>query len=92
MIRCRNRRVRSSTGSRATAWPGDQSWSSKSPPARGAGLGRALVTAGRDLVRAGEPVYVQVAPGNVPSLRAVLAAGGFTPVGGEILFARQSRR
>jgi hypothetical protein len=31
---------------------------------------------------------VQVAPGNVPSLRAVLAAGGFAPIGGEILFAR----
>jgi GNAT superfamily N-acetyltransferase len=59
------------------------------PGARGAGLGRALVTAGRALVPAGEPVYVQVAPGNVPSLRAVLAAGGFTPIGGEILFARR---
>jgi GNAT superfamily N-acetyltransferase len=58
------------------------------PEARGRGLGRALVTAGRGLVPAGEPVYVQVAPGNVPSLRAVLAAGGFTPIGGEILFAR----
>jgi GNAT superfamily N-acetyltransferase len=55
------------------------------PGARGAGLGRALVTAGRALVPAGEPVYVQVSPGNVPSLRAVLAAGGFTPIGGEIL-------
>ena len=58
------------------------------PAARGAGLGRALVTAGRSIVPAGEPVFVQVAPGNVPSLRAVLAAGGFTPIGGEILFAR----
>jgi GNAT superfamily N-acetyltransferase len=58
------------------------------PAARGAGLGRALVTAGRSLVPAGEPVFVQVAPGNVPSLRAVLAADGFTPIGGEILFAR----
>ena len=57
------------------------------PGARGAGLGRSLVTAGRTLVPAGEPVFVQVAPGNVPSLRAVLAAGGFTPIGGEILFA-----
>lgn len=57
------------------------------PEARGRGLGRALVTAGRGLVPAGEPVFVQVAPGNVPSLRAVLAAGGFTPIGGEILFA-----
>jgi hypothetical protein len=45
------------------------------------------VTAGRTLVPAGEPIFVQVAPGNVPSLRAVLAAGGFTPIGGEILLA-----
>jgi GNAT superfamily N-acetyltransferase len=58
------------------------------PAARGAGLGRALVAAGRSLVPAGEPLFVQVAPGNVPSLRAVLAAGGFTPIGGEILLAR----
>lgn len=58
------------------------------PAARGRGLGRALVTAGRHLVPPGEPVFVQVAPGNAPSLRAVLAAGGFTPIGGEILFAR----
>ena len=57
------------------------------PRARGTGLGRALVAAGRTLVPAGEPVFVQVAPGNVPSLRAVLGAGGFTPIGGEILFA-----
>jgi hypothetical protein len=32
-------------------------------------------------------VFAQVAPGNVSSLRAVLA-GGFTPIGAEILFAR----
>jgi hypothetical protein len=34
----------------------------------------------------GEPVFVQVAPGNVSSMRAVLAAGGFTPIGAEVLF------
>ena len=56
------------------------------PAARGRGLGRALVAAARSLVPDGEHVYVQVAPGNVTSLRAVLAAGGFTPIGGEILF------
>lgn len=54
--------------------------------ARGAGLGRRLVAAARHLVPVGAPVWVQVAPGNVPSLRAVLAAGGFVPVGAEILF------
>ncbi|HEX6424965.1 MAG TPA: GNAT family N-acetyltransferase [Acidimicrobiales bacterium] len=58
------------------------------PRARGRGLGRALVAATRRLAPAGEAVFAQVAPGNVPSLRAVLAAGGFTPVGAEILFAR----
>ncbi|MBK9181134.1 MAG: GNAT family N-acetyltransferase [Acidimicrobiales bacterium] len=56
------------------------------PAARGRGLGRQLASAGLDLAPAGEAVFVQVAPGNVPSLRAVLRAGGFTPVGGEILF------
>jgi hypothetical protein len=53
---------------------------------RGRGLGRALARSALALVPAGEPLFVQVAPGNVPSLRAVLAAGGFTPIGGEILF------
>jgi hypothetical protein len=56
-------------------------------PARGAGLGRALVRAGRHLVPAGAPAFVQVAPGNAASLRAVLGAGGFTPLGAEILLA-----
>ena len=56
------------------------------PEARGRGLGRALVAAARCVAPAGEQVYLQVAPGNVSSLRAVLAAGGFTPIGGEILF------
>ena len=36
--------------------------------------------------RGGEHLFVQVAPGNVSSLRAVLAAGGFVPIGGELLF------
>lgn len=56
------------------------------PAARGRGLGRALAAAAVGLVPAGEPVWVQVAPGNAASVRAVLAAGVFTPVGGEILF------
>ena len=56
-------------------------------PARGRGLGRALVTAALDLVPVGEPLFVSVAPGNVASLRAVLASGRFRPVCGEILFA-----
>ena len=56
------------------------------PSARGRGLGRVLAATARCLVPAGERVWVQVAPGNVPSLRVVLAAG-FTPIGAEILFA-----
>ena len=56
------------------------------PGERSRGLGRALVTAARHLIPAGEHLYLQVSPGNVASLRAVLAAGGFTPIGSEVLF------
>ena len=56
------------------------------PAARGAGLGRRLALAARHLVPDGGHVWAQVAPGNVPSLRVVLASG-FVPVGAEILFA-----
>jgi hypothetical protein len=53
--------------------------------ARDAGLGRALLTAGRTLVPEGEPLFGQVSPGNARSLRAALAAG-FRPIGSEVLF------
>ena len=56
------------------------------PSARGRGLGRRLVAASRALLPADAHVWAQVAPGNVPSLRVVLAAG-FCPVGAEVLFA-----
>ncbi|HEU5151055.1 MAG TPA: GNAT family N-acetyltransferase [Iamia sp.] len=52
--------------------------------ARGAGVGRALARAARHLVPAGEALWAQTAPGNVRSVRALLAAG-FTPVAGETL-------
>ena len=55
------------------------------PEHRGAGLGRRLVAAARGLVPAGEPLWAQVAPGNVASMRSTLAAG-FVPVGAEMLF------
>jgi GNAT superfamily N-acetyltransferase len=55
------------------------------PEARGQGLGRALAAAALHLIEPGQPLFVQVAVGNVASLRAVLAAG-FTPVGAEVLF------
>lgn len=56
------------------------------PERRGRGLGRALAVAGLAVVPAGEPLFVQVAPGNVASLRAVLATGAYVPVGSELLF------
>jgi GNAT superfamily N-acetyltransferase len=54
------------------------------PEARNAGLGRALVRSALALVPAGGAVWAQVHPGNVASLRPVLAAG-FQPVGFEQL-------
>ena len=52
------------------------------PAARGRGLGRTLARSARHL--AGEPVWAQVAPANVPSLRVLLAAG-YLPIGAEAL-------
>jgi GNAT superfamily N-acetyltransferase len=52
---------------------------------RGAGLGRRLAAAARALVPQGEPLFAQVSPGNVSSLRAFLAAG-YRPIGAEVLF------
>ncbi|WP_406440777.1 GNAT family N-acetyltransferase [Streptomyces sp. NBC_00631] len=50
------------------------------------GLGRALVTAARQLTE--EPLWAQVAPGNARSMRAFQAAG-YVPVGAEALLLRQ---
>jgi GNAT superfamily N-acetyltransferase len=52
---------------------------------RGRGLGRALAVSARHLVDG--PLWIQVTPGNVPSVRAFLAAG-FRPVGQETLLVR----
>ncbi|MGH9068730.1 MAG: GNAT family N-acetyltransferase, partial [Acidimicrobiales bacterium] len=60
------------------------------PGARGRGLGRALARAGYGLAPAGEPVYAQVSPGNVASLRALLAAG-YVPVASEVLLLDPER-
>jgi GNAT superfamily N-acetyltransferase len=57
------------------------------PERRGRGLGRALAAAARHLVPAGEPLFAQVTPGNVASVRTLLGAG-YTPVGSEVLFSR----
>lgn len=53
--------------------------------ARGQGLGRRMLVAGRAVVPEGEIAFAQVAPGNASSLRAFLAAG-FSPIGSEVLF------
>ncbi|MEU5536864.1 GNAT family N-acetyltransferase [Streptomyces sp. NPDC020362] len=50
------------------------------------GLGRALVTAARQL--ATEPLWAQVTPGNARSMRAFQAAG-YRPVGAEVLLQRK---
>ncbi len=53
--------------------------------ARGRGVGRQLAAAARRLIPPDAYLFLQVAPGNATSLRAVLAAG-FTPLGSELLF------
>jgi GNAT superfamily N-acetyltransferase len=67
-------------GRREVAFEVDPGW-------RNRGLGRSLVAAARHLTPPGEPLFAQVAPGNVASLRVVEAAG-FRPVGAEVLFQR----
>lgn len=59
------------------------------PAYHGMGLGRRMAEAARSLVPAGEPLFAQIAPGNVRSLRAFLAAG-FRPIAAEVLFLRLS--
>lgn len=54
------------------------------PAARGRGLGQRLATIGRRFGTADDPSFTQVSPGNVASLRAVLAAG-YRPVCSEVL-------
>ena len=54
------------------------------PAARGRGLGRRLVSGARHLVPTGAHLWLEIAPGNVTSLRSALAAG-YTPVGAEVL-------
>jgi RimJ/RimL family protein N-acetyltransferase len=55
------------------------------PAHRERGLGRTLAAAARRLVPQDEPLFAQVTPANVASLRAFLAAG-YRPIGSEVLF------
>ncbi len=57
------------------------------PAYRGRGLGRRLIAAAAAVVPPGAPLWAQVSPANVASLRAFLAAG-YAPVGAD----RCSRR
>lgn len=54
------------------------------PDFRRLGLGRRLVSAARHLVPTGAHLWLEIAPGNVASLRSALAAG-YIPVGAEVL-------
>jgi GNAT superfamily N-acetyltransferase len=56
------------------------------PAHRGRGLGRRLAAAAPALVPAGQPLWAQVSPANVASLRAFLGAG-YRPAGAEVLLA-----
>ena len=58
------------------------------PAARGTGLGRHLAAAIAAVAPRGVPVFFQCAPGNVASLRAILASGA-RPIGSEILISTE---
>lgn len=58
------------------------------PGRRGRGIGASLARAALGLATDREPIFAQVAPGNVASLRAFLAAG-YRPICSEVLFLRR---
>jgi RimJ/RimL family protein N-acetyltransferase len=60
------------------------------PAHRERGLGRTLAAAARRLIPQDEPLFAQVTPANVASLRAFLAAG-YRPIGSEVLFLKGDR-
>jgi len=55
--------------------------------AQGRGLGQTLASAAVALTPPGDIVFAQVSPGNVASMRCVLATG-YQPIGSEVLFLR----
>jgi hypothetical protein len=58
------------------------------PEHRAVGLGRLLARASARLAPDGEPLFAQVSPGNVASVRAFLAAG-YRPICAEVVFLRK---
>jgi hypothetical protein len=56
---------------------------------RGRGMGTELARAAARLVPKGEPLFAQVTPGNVASIRAFLAAG-YRPICSEVLFLKKA--
>jgi GNAT superfamily N-acetyltransferase len=58
------------------------------PAFRGHGRGTALARAAASVPEPGEPLFAQVSPGNVASLRAFLSAG-YRPICSEVLFLRE---
>jgi GNAT superfamily N-acetyltransferase len=58
--------------------------------ARGTGIGRRLIRAVRAIAPIHEPVFLQISPGNVWSMKALFADPHWRPVGSEILFLRSS--
>ena len=58
------------------------------PRFRGVGLGRQLLRAAVALAPDDEPLFAQVAPGNVASVRMLLA-DGFQPICAEVVFNRR---
>jgi GNAT superfamily N-acetyltransferase len=60
------------------------------PEHRGRGLGTALARSAARLVPDGEPLFAQVSPGNVASVRAFLAAG-YRPICSEVLFLKKGQ-
>jgi GNAT superfamily N-acetyltransferase len=58
------------------------------PEFRGKGLGRVLARATPRVATDGEPLFAQISPGNVASVRAFLSAG-YRPICAEVVFLRR---
>lgn len=62
------------------------------PEARGKGIGRELIRAARMIAPRGEPVFLQISPGNVWSMQALASdVTSWRCVGSEVLFLRHPK-